>query len=141
MISSSQSCGSFKQEVMLAIHDLINDLFRIALYDATANLGPATTGYTTTGEVNGIGYTPGGQNLTGPQVLLDPVTNYAYATFDDAIWNNSVIVARAALIYNQSKQQRAVCVINFNTDRVSNQGPFHVVMPPVGPTTALIRIY
>jgi len=49
MISSSQACGSFKKEVMLAIHDLINDLFRIALYDATANLGPATTGYTTTG--------------------------------------------------------------------------------------------
>ena len=47
MISSSQACGSFKKEVMLAIHDLINDLFRIALYDATANLGPATTGYTT----------------------------------------------------------------------------------------------
>jgi hypothetical protein len=141
MISASQVCGSFKQEAMLAIHNLMTDTFYMALYDSTANLGPGTTAYTTVSEVNGIGYTPGGQSLTGPQVLLDPATNYAYATFNDAVWNNSVIVARAALIYNQSKQQRAVCVINFNTDRISNQGPFHVVMPPVGPTTALIRIY
>jgi len=141
MIQGSVSCGSFKRELMLAIHDLANDQLRIALYEASAELDVNTTAYLVPGEITGTGYTAGGQILTGGQVLLDPVTNYAYATFNDPIWEDSVITARGALIYNQSKQQRAVAVIDFGVDRVSNHGPFRVAFPPVGPATALIRIY
>lgn len=141
MISGSTPCSSFKQELLLGLHDLQVDQFFLALYDATAPLDATTTVYTTTGEITGIGYTAGGQLLVNPQVLLDPSTRVAYATFDDAVWNNSSIVARAGLIYNQSAGQRAVAVLDFGIDRVSNQGPFQVQFPPPGPSTALIRIF
>jgi hypothetical protein len=42
------------------------------------------------------------------------------ASFDDAVWDNSVIVARGALIYSQTAGQRAVAVLDFGMDRTSN---------------------
>jgi hypothetical protein len=141
MISGTVVCSSFKQELFKKIHDFQADQFWLALYDVTASLDANTTNYTLAGEVTGIGYTAGGQLLTNPQVLLDPASRIAYATFADAQWDNSVIVARAALLYNATAQQRAVAVLDFGVDRVSNHGPFHVVFPPAGPSTALIRIF
>lgn len=140
MISASTPCSSFKRDLLEGIHNLLVDQFFIALYDATAVLDANTTSYITDGEIAGLGYVAGGQLLLNPQVLLDPASRRAYATFDDAIWNDSVIVARACLIYNQSKGQRAVAVINFGADYTSNHGPFHVQLPSPGPETALIRI-
>jgi len=141
MIQGTVVCSSFKKELLQGIQDFTNDLFRIALYTAMAPLGPDTLTYTTEGEVVGIGYVQGGQDLLNPQVLLDTAARVAFATFDNATWNDSVITARGALIYNQTEQQRAVAVIDFGVDRVSNHGPFEVQFPPPGASTALIRIY
>jgi hypothetical protein len=140
VISGTVVCSSFKQELLKAIHNFPTHQFMMALYDATAMLDSNTTNYITPGEIMGTGYTVGGQLLLNAQVLLDPAARVAYASFDDAVWNNSVIVARGALIYNQSAQQRAVAVLDFGVDRTSNHGPFHVQFPPLGPSTALIRI-
>jgi len=52
--------SSFKREILLGEHDLETDEIKIALYTSEANLGPATTAYTTSGEVVGDGYTAGG---------------------------------------------------------------------------------
>jgi hypothetical protein len=141
MIQGTVVCSTFKRELMLAQHNLATDLFKIALYDATAVLDANTTNYVTPGEITGTGYVAGGQNLVNPQVLLDLAARVAYASFDDAVWNDSVITARGALIYNQSAGQRAVAVLDFGVDRVSNHGPFHVQFPPLGSSTALIRIF
>lgn len=140
MIAGNVVCSSFKRELLEAKHNFSTDLFRIALYDATAVLDSNTTGYVTSGEVVGLGYTAGGQDLVNPQILLDLAARVAYATWDDAVWDDSVIVARGALIYNQTSGQRAVAVIDFAVDRTSNHGPFHVQFPPVGSSTALMRI-
>src|SRR5262252_1004284 len=104
MITASTVCNSFKQELLQGVHNFPGDSFKIALYVATAPLGPATTVYLTEGEVTATGYTAGGSLLVNAQVFLDPNSRTAFATFDDATWDNSVIVARGALIYNQSKQ-------------------------------------
>lgn len=140
MINGTVVCSSFKQELLKGIHDFLNDQFFLALYDWTAPLDANTLTYITAGEITGLGYLAGGQLLTNPQVLLDPAARVAYATFDNATWNDSVITARGALLYNFTAQSRAVAVIDFSVDRVSNHGPFEVVFPPVGPSTALIRI-
>jgi hypothetical protein len=140
MISGTVVCSSFKQELLNGLHNFGAQQFWMALYDATASLDATTTAYITAGEVTGVGYIAGGQLLTNAQVLLDPASRTAFATFADALWDNSVITARAALIYNLTAQNRAVAVLDFGVDRVSNNGPFHVVFPPVGPSTALIRI-
>jgi hypothetical protein len=140
MIQGTVVCSSFKRELLLGIHNFAVHKFWMALYDDTALLDSTVTNYITPGEVAGVGYLVGGQLLLNPQVLLDTGARVAYASFDDAVWANSVITARAALIYNQSAQQRAVAVLDFGVDRTSNHGPFHVQFPPLGPSTALIRI-
>ena len=141
MIQGSVVCSSFKRELLEKRHDFSNDVFKIALYEAAAPLDSNTAAYATEGEIAALGYTAGGQNLVNAQILLDPAARIAYATFDDATWLDSVIVARGALIYNQTAQQRAVAVLDFGVDRTSNHGPFTVQFPPPGPTTALIRIF
>jgi hypothetical protein len=139
MISTSVLCSSFKQETLLAIHDFMNDQFKLALYTSAATIGPNTIIYVPDGEAVAAGYVAGGKILTGPQVLLDPGARVAFVTFNDPIWSNSQITAYGALLYNQTKQQRAVAVINFGSDQVSNLGDFHVLFPPAGVNTALIR--
>lgn len=140
MIQGSVVCSSFKLELLVGIHNFVAGQFFIALYTVAAPLDSNTTNYVTDSEVAGVGYTPGGQLLLHPQVLLDEASRVAYVTFDNPVWNDSVIVARGALIYNQPAQQRAVAVLDFGSDQTSNHGPFAVQFPPVGPSTALIRI-
>jgi hypothetical protein len=141
MIAGTVVCSTFKRELLQALHHFPTDLFKIALYDSTAVLDANVTSYVTPGEVTGIGYMAGGKNLANSQVLLDLSSRVAYASWDDAVWDNSVIVARGALIYNQTAGQRAVAVLDFGVDRTSNHGPFHVQFPPLGSSTALIRIF
>src|SRR5215813_7333458 len=126
MITASVVCSSFKQELLKGVHDFLNDSFKIALYAAAASLDSNTTAYTTQNEVVGIGYTAAGVTLANAQVLMDAASRVAYATFDNPTWADSVITARGALIYNQTKQQRAVAVLDFGADYSSNHGPFTV---------------
>jgi len=135
----SALCDSFKVEIFLALHNFASDAFFMALYDDAATIGLATTNYVTAGEISGPGYAAGGQQLTGPQIL-GPVNSTAYVTFNDPVWTNSSLTARGALIYNQTKQQRAVATLDFGAEFVSNNGNFRVKFPPPGQTTALIRL-
>jgi hypothetical protein len=129
-------CSSFKQESWLAIHDLDTDVLKMALYTSAASLGADTTVYTTTEEVVGTGYTAGGVVLTNVQVLLSGTT--AYCTFDNPAWPGSSFVTRGALIYNTSKADRAIAVLDFGSDKIA--GPnFTVQMPAATATTALLR--
>lgn len=139
MITGSGPCSSFKRELFLALHNFASDEFRIALYTSDADLGVETTAYLSEGEVAGPGYEAGGQVLRNVQIL-GPVARASYVTWDDAKWPQSSLVARGALIYNQSSGQRAVAVMDFLANQVSNTGEFWVKFPPAGPGTALIRL-
>jgi hypothetical protein len=129
-------CSSFKQESWLGIHDLDTDTLKMALYTSAASLGADTTVYTLTGETSGTGYTAGGEILTNVQVLLSGTT--AYVTFDNPAWPGSSFVTRGALIYNSTKADRAIAVLDFGADKTA--GPnFTVQLPAASATTALIR--
>jgi len=128
---------SFKQEILLGVHDLDTDTLKMALYLGSANLGAATTVYTTAGETSGAGYTAGGNTLTGVTVLTSGTT--AYVDFANSLWNPASFTARGALIYNASKGNKAIAVLDFGADKTTTT-TFTVQMPANTATNALIRI-
>lgn len=135
MSISQTLCTSFKAELYEAVHNLLTDTIRIALYTDNATLNESTTVYTTTGEISGAGYTAGGIVLTGATVNTSG--QIAYVDFSDAVWTGA-LTARGALIYNASKSNKAIAVLDFGTDKTSVI-TFTVTMPANTATSALIR--
>ena len=127
---------SFKGQLPLAVHDFTTDTMKLALYVSTANLGADTTVYTTDGEITGTGYTAGGIVLTGVTVLTYGTT--VYIDFVNSAWSGA-LTARGGLIYNASKGNKSVAVLNFGADKTS-VNTFTVQMPANTYTAALIRI-
>jgi hypothetical protein len=128
---------SFKVEAFGATHDLDTDEIRMALYTSAATLGAATTAYSATNEVVGPGYTAGGEIMTSPVISADGTT--AIVDFADVTWPASTITARGALVYNASKANRSIAVLDFGSDKISTDGDFTVSMPAAAAATALLR--
>lgn len=129
---------SYKAEVLQGIHDAA-DTYKIALYTSAATLGAATTAYTTTNEVVGTGYTAGGVTLSGFNVTTSGTTAILDFT-TDPFWENATITARGALIYNSSKSNKAVYVLDFGSDITSTNGTFAVTLPAPDVANGLIRL-
>jgi hypothetical protein len=124
---------SFQAELLEGVHDFNTDTFKIALYLATANLDANTTVYVTGGETSGTGYTAGGNVMTGISVNAA-----AFVNFTNVSWNPAVFTARGALIYNSTKSNKAVAVLDFGSDKTATN-TFLVQMPANTATSALIR--
>ena len=129
--------NSFVEEVLQGVHDFTNDTFKLALYTANADLNADTTAYTTAEEVSGFGYTLGGNAMTG--VSVNSSNGVIFIGFDDVAWPLGQFTARGGLIYNSSKSNRSVAILNFGADKTSTSS-FTVQMPPATATSALIRI-
>lgn len=138
MAITQAMCSSFKQQILLAEHDMDTDVLKIALYTSLATLSAATTVYSTSDEVVGAGYTAGGNTLTSPTVSLTGTT--AFVDFADTSWTTATITARGALIYNSSKANKAVAVLDFGSDKTSTAGTFTVQFPANNATDAVVRI-
>ena len=106
---------SFKAELYQGVHNLLTDTLYMALYTGNASINAATTAYTSSNEVSGTGYTAGGNQVTGATVNTYGYT--AYVNFNNVVWPNSVITARCALLYNVSKGNKSICVIDFGSDK------------------------
>lgn len=130
--------SSFKQQILLGEHDLDTDVIKIALYTSSATLGATTTVYTTSNEVVGTGYTAGGNTLTGATVTLDGTT--AVVDFNDTSWAAATITARGALIYNSSKSDKAIAVLDFGSDKTSTAGTFTINFPAATAGSAIIQV-
>jgi hypothetical protein len=126
---------SFKAELYQGVHDLLTDDIFIALYTGNANLDASTTVYATANEITGTGYTAGGQQLLGATVSSSAT---AYVSFDSIQWNPAAFTTRCALIYNASKGNKSVAVLDFGSDKTATSA-FTITMPANTPTTALIR--
>lgn len=142
MAITAAVCNSFKLELLptaAGVH-LSGDVYKIALYTSAATLSKATTAYSATNEVaNGNGYTTGGATLAGLTTALD--TDTAYLDWStDPTWPAATITARGALIYNSSKSNKAVAVLDFGGDITSTAGLFTVTLPPAAAATAAVRI-
>lgn len=141
MAITQAMCTSFKVELLTATHNFTastGDTFKIALYTSSATLGAGTTAYTVSNEVSGTGYTAGGNTLTNVTPTSSGTT--AFTDFADTTWTTATITARGALIYNSSKSDKAVCVLDFGSDKTSTAGNFTIVMPTADASNAIIRI-
>ena len=124
---------SFKADLLKGVHDFNTDTFKLALYVATADLGANTTVYGTAGETSGAGYVAGGNTLTGVSV-----NDAGFVLFANTSWNPAAFTARGALIYNSTKGNKAVAVLDFGSDKTATN-TFLVQMPANTATSALIR--
>lgn len=135
MASLQTQTTSFKAECWQAIHNLLTDQIKIALYTSAADMDENTTVYSTTAEVVAAGYVAGGVVLTGASIGASGFT--AFGGFADPTFTGA-ITARYALIYNASKANRSVLVLDFGANKTSLTA-FSVTLPPNTATTALLR--
>lgn len=132
---------SFKVECLTATHDFTagtGDTFKIALYSPGATIDENTTAYSTTNEVVGAGYSAGGGTLTAITPTSSGTT--AFADFVDFTFSSVTVVARSALIYNSSKANRAVCVLDFGRDVTKTAADLVITFPAGDAETGIVRI-
>jgi len=128
---------SFKQQILQAEQNIATDTLKLALYTGLATLGPSTTVYDTSYEVVGTGYVAGGNVLTGVTISTSP-NGIVYVDFNNSVWNPAAFTCRGALIYNFSKGNKSVAVLDFGSDKTC-QTSFTVQMPENTSTSALLR--
>jgi hypothetical protein len=150
MANTQAMCTSFKTELLTATHNFgtapvratgASDTFYGALYLASATLNAGTTAYSSTGEVTGTGYTPGGVVVTNSVAPTSSGTT-AYWTPSASLVYTSVTLTTAfdtVLIYNQTQSNKAVSVHTFGSQTIT-AGTFTLTMPANTSTTALLRL-
>ncbi len=135
------SCTVFAQNLLSGLENFTSTspyVYKIALYNANANLDNTTLTYTSVNEVTGNGYTAGGQTLTPIYLSDENSSNTAWVSFDNAIWNPASFTCRGALIYN-STTGAAVFVLNFGSDKTCSSS-FTVSFPTANSANAILRI-
>ncbi len=125
--------SAFPRALKLALlTDLATDVYKVALYGTTADLGVATAAYTSVGEIVDPGYTAGGNLVTiSPGFPQIDTAGRAIMRFNTVSWNSLAITQRVAggLIYNVTRANLAVRVFNFGQPIVPSGGPFVVTFP------------
>ena len=138
---------SFAQELLKGTHDFVNDTIKLALYTAGSG-APYSTSSTVydaavSNEVSGAGYTTGGNTLSSPVVANQ--TNVATLTFAQTQFTSATFGAAYAVIYNNSKSDKLVVVLDFGGTKSCSNGTFTITFPstssgtPAG-TDSLISI-
>ena len=131
--------NQFKSDILQGIQNLLTDSLYLALYTGNATLNANTTTYSSANEVSSTNYTAGGQIVTGVTINTDTQNNVVYVSFNNVTWTNVSFVCRGALLYNSSKGNNSIAVLNWGSDK--NAGPNFVVQLPVNSSSsALIRL-
>lgn len=141
---------SFKTEQLNGIHafgttvtrgSTAADVFKAALFLATATINASTTAYSTTGELAATGnYTAGGVTFTW--IAPSSTGTTAFTTPSAAITWTSFTSSGAfdcALLYNSTQANRAIAAYTFGTQSVTS-GNFSLTMPTNDSTNGLLRI-
>ena len=163
MAITSAIANSFKVEILQGGHNFndssgapTGNTFKLALFTDSATLSKSTTQYTaptdasadptSTNEVSttSTGYPAGYHTLTAS---ADPVLSgdTACVKFNDTSWTSASFTARGCLIYNTTAvtgftTNRAVCAINFGSDKTVTSGTFTIEFPAQTATNAIVQI-
>jgi len=142
MAISQTLTDAFLQDCLDGGQDLGNggNTLKIALYTSSASLGATTASYNNSNEVSGTGYTAGGATLSSQAVAFDSTNQVAYFDAADPAWTTATITARGALIYNNTKSNASIAVLDFGSDYTSTAGTFTIQLPSAAYNTAIIRI-
>ena len=153
MAISSVLQNSFKTELLKGYHTFLasgGNVFKIALYNSSADLTTTTTAYATnpgggadTELATATGYTRPGKALTNSGVGVTTVTSFT--SFSDISWTSASFTTRGCLIYNSSTVSgltagAAVCSIDFGGDKTVSSGTFTIQFPTNDATSAIIRL-
>ena len=158
MANTQAMCTSFLGEILTATHNFgtapvravtTPDVFKAALYLASATLNASTTVYSATGEVSGTNYSAGGVTITGSPAWNAPTaTNSsttagtAFTTPTASITYTTVTLTTAfdtVFIYNSTQSNKAVSVHTFGAQTIT-AGTFTLTMPANTTAAALLRI-
>jgi hypothetical protein len=126
-----------KKALITGVHQPGDD-YRIAFYSAAAKIGPTTKAYTTEGEIKGVGYTTGGVALKGHRTGI--IGKNAFITFDDVVLKSATFSAARAMIYNASKGNAALIVLNIGSEKHVYNSTFELKFPKPTETSALILL-
>jgi hypothetical protein len=135
MIFQTQTL-SFKAQLPQAVHNLLTDTIKLALYKSSATLNEDTTVYSATNETSGTGYTAGGIILTGASINTS--NSVVYVSFNNAVWSPASFTTSGGLIYNASKGNKSIAVLSFGADKTTTTN-FTVQMPTDSSSSALLR--
>ena len=151
MAIASVLTNTFKTELLKGFHSFdtsgatpAGSVFKIALYNSSADLGTTTTAYTTSNELaTATGYTRPGNTLTNTGVGISTVTSFT--DFSDTSWTSASFTARGCLIYNTDvlsgfTTNRSVCTIDFGGNKTVSSGTFTIQFPTNDASDAIIRI-
>jgi len=122
---------SFAQELLKGSHDFINDTIKLALYSAGSGAPYAVsdTAYSSgvANQVSGTGYTTNGNTLNNAVVANQ--TSVATLTFDQTQWTSATFGAAYGVIYNDSKSDKLVVVLDFGGTKSCSNGTFTITFP------------
>lgn len=148
MANTAGLCTSFKVELLNGHHafgtsvtrgSTSADTFKMALYQTTATIGPATTAYTATGEVSSAGYTAGGATVTNGTAPTSSGTTAYWTPSASVSWTGVSFTTDCALLYNSTQSNKSVGSYTFSSQTVS-AGNFTLTMPTNAAATALIQV-
>jgi len=139
-------CATFKEQVLLGEHDIVDDTINLALYTDSATLDANTTAYSAINEVGNSGtYAAGGGTLASATVGLtktNATASTAFVDFANLSFTSATISAQAALIYNTSSSNTnaAVAVLDFGGVKTSTNGTFTIAFPTNDASSAILRL-
>ncbi len=129
-------CRSYKLELLQGIHDFREDVIKAALYTSAAQLSwRTTTAYSASNEATGTGWAAGGMTLpiASGFPAIDTATDRPVVKFDEALTEGVTVTFRGILVYNASKANRAIIVLDRGLDVVVTNGPLRMFANPVSP--------
>lgn len=157
MANTQAICDTFRVDLLNGTHAFgaqgangvrtvtTKDVFKAALYLASATVNRSTTAYSVTGEVTGTNYTAGGVTVTNATAPANTGGTgiIAFWTPSASLSWTTVTLATAfdcVLLYNSSNTaQAAVAAFTFGSQTVT-AGNFTLTMPTNDLTTGLIRV-
>ena len=140
-------CATFKEQVLLGEHDIVDDTINLALFSSAATLNANTTAYSVNDEVGDSGtYAAGGGTLASATVGLtktNATASTAFVDFANLSFTSATISAQAAVIYNASNASNvnaAIAVLDFGGVKTSTNGTFTIAFPTNDATSAILRL-
>jgi hypothetical protein len=135
-------CGHHNFGVGVARPTTAVDVFKAALYLASASRTAADTVYNSTGEVSGTNYVAGGVSVTNATVPAATGTTAFWTPSASIVYTNVTLSTSfdCMLLYNDTSATKlAVAVFTFGSQTITGN-TFTLTMPTNNESTALLRI-
>lgn len=136
---ASKMYGQFLLKALNKEVDFDSDTIKVALVGSAYTPNQDAHDYwddVAANEVTGTGYTAGGVTLAGKTATYDSASNVVVLDANDAVWANSTITARYAVIYDDSgatpAQKALIGYVDFGSDQSSTNGNFTVTWDATG---------